>query len=161
MTERAATDEKTHIRWMIRADLPEVFAIERFSFEHPWTADDFMRCLRKRYCIGFVAEWLIPRRVVGYMIYELNKRNLFLLNLAVDPSARGCGVGRAMVDKLLSKLSPSKRTELRVAVSEENLNAQLFFRACGFRCVGVCREFWEGYDDDAFLFKLRPFGDKP
>ena len=43
---------RTHIRWMIRRDMPEVLAIEAASFEFPWLEDDFIRCLRQRNCIG-------------------------------------------------------------------------------------------------------------
>ncbi len=47
---------RVHIRWMIRRDMPEVLAIEATSFEFPWLDDDFVRTLRRRNCIGMVAE---------------------------------------------------------------------------------------------------------
>ncbi len=72
-----------HIRWMIRRDMPEVLAIENRSFEFPWSDEDFIRCLRQRNCIGMVAEY--DERVVGFMIYELHKNRLHVLNFAVRP----------------------------------------------------------------------------
>ena len=82
---------RVHIRWMIRRDMPEVLAIEGESFEFPWLEDDFIRCLRQRNCIGMVAEH--EDRVVGFMIYELHKTRIHVLNFAVadelSPSRRG------------------------------------------------------------------------
>ena len=46
---------RVHIRWMIRRDMPEVLQTEQESFEHSWTEEDFLRCLRQRNCIGMVA----------------------------------------------------------------------------------------------------------
>jgi [ribosomal protein S18]-alanine N-acetyltransferase len=34
---------RTHIRWMIRRDMPEVLAIEAASFEFPWLEDEQYR----------------------------------------------------------------------------------------------------------------------
>ena len=71
------------IRWMIRRDMAEVLQIERSSFEYHWTEADFLHCLRQRNCIGMVAEH--GNRVVGFMIYELFKNRLHILNFAVAP----------------------------------------------------------------------------
>ncbi len=82
MTSGQQQDLQVHIRWMIRRDMPEVLAIENESFEFPWCEDDFIRCLQQRNCIGMVAEH--EDRVVGFMIYELHKTELQVLNLAVS-----------------------------------------------------------------------------
>src|SRR5262245_49541922 len=71
---------RVHIRWMIRRDMPEVLQIEQDSFDYSWTEEDFLRCLRQRNCIGMVAE--AGERVVGFMIYELHKSKLHVLNFA-------------------------------------------------------------------------------
>ena len=47
-------ESEVHIRWMIRRDMPGVLEIEKLSFEYPWTEEDFIRCLRRRNCIGMV-----------------------------------------------------------------------------------------------------------
>lgn len=142
-----------HIRWMIRRDMPEVLAIETASFEFPWTEEDFVRCLRQRNCIGMVAE--LDERVVGFMVYELNKSHLHVLNFAVHPDYRRRGIGRRMIDKLASKLSAQGRTRLILEVRETNLGAQLFFRAMGFRAVCVLHDFYEDTSEDAYRMVYR------
>ena len=92
-----------HIRWLIRRDLAEVLRIEQNGFEHFWSEEDFRKCLRQRNCIGMVAEY--DERVVGFMIYELHKNQLHVLNFAVRPDARRRCVGKQMLQKLVGKLS--------------------------------------------------------
>jgi ribosomal-protein-alanine N-acetyltransferase len=144
---------RVHIRWMIRRDMPEVLQAEQESFEYAWTEEDFLRCLRQRNCIGMVAEQ--GEKVVGFMIYELHKAKLHILNFAVSPSYRRAGVGAQMVAKLISKLSAHRRTRITLEVRETNLVAQLFFRSQGFKAVRVLRAFYEDSGEDAFLMQYR------
>jgi ribosomal-protein-alanine N-acetyltransferase len=147
---------RVHIRWMIRRDMPEVLQTEQLSFEYAWTEEDFLRCLRQRNCIGMVAEH--GEKVVGFMIYELHKNKLHILNFAVHPSWRRASVGSQMVAKLISKLSSHRRTRITLEVRETNLAAQLFFRKQEFKAVRVLRGFYEDSGEDAFLMEYR-FGD--
>jgi ribosomal-protein-alanine N-acetyltransferase len=142
-----------HIRWMIRRDMPEVLAIEQECFEFPWYEDDFIRCLRQRNCIGMVAE--ASERVVGFMVYELHKHRLHVLNFAVSDAFRRRGIGTQMTKKLISKLSHDRRSRIMLEVRETNLPAQLFFRAVGFRAVSVLRKFYEDTPEDAYLMQYR------
>ncbi len=142
-----------HIRWMIRRDMPAVLDIENLSFEYAWSEDDFIRCLRQRNCIGMVAEK--DDQVVGFMIYELHKNRLHILNFAVAPAARRQGVGQAMIGKLLGKLSHERRNRILLEVRETNLDAQLFFKGIGFRAISVLRDFYEDTVEDAYLMQYR------
>jgi ribosomal-protein-alanine N-acetyltransferase len=143
---------RVHIRWMIRRDMPEVLGIEGQSFEFPWSEEDFVRCLRQRNCIGMVAEQ--GERVVAFMIYELHKTRLHILNFAVAPDVRRQGVGQQMADKLVSKLSSQRRTRISLEVRETNLEAQLFFRENGFRATSVLRDFYDDSTEDAYLMQF-------
>jgi [ribosomal protein S18]-alanine N-acetyltransferase len=155
-TEKEQT--RVHIRWMIRRDMPEVLHTEQQSFQFAWTEEDFLRCLRQRNCIGMVAEH--GEKVVGFMIYELHKNKLHILNFAVHPGWRRLGVGAQMVGKLISKLSSHRRTRITLEVRETNLNAQLFFHRQDFKAVRVLRSFYEDSGEDAYLMEYR-FGDDP
>jgi ribosomal-protein-alanine N-acetyltransferase len=142
-----------HIRWMIRRDMPEVLGIENRSFEFPWSEEDFIRCLRQRNCIGMVAEF--DEHVVGFMIYELHKTRLHILNFSVHPEYQRRGVGTTMIDKLISKLSSQRRNRIMLEIRETNLAAQLFFRDSGFRAVSVLRDFYDDSTEDAYLMLFR------
>ena len=141
------------VRWMCRKDMPEVMAIENGCFEFAWTEEDFIRCLRQRNCIGLVAEH--EERIVGFVIYELHKARLHILNFAVHKEFQRCGVGSAMVDKLIRKLSADRRTRIMLEIREGNLDAQCFFRSQGFMAISTLRSFYEDTPEDAYLFQYR------
>ena len=153
MSGAGSTNIYTNIRWMIRRDMAAVLDIEQHSFEFPWSEEEFVRCLRQRNCIGMVAER--DTTVVGFMIYELHKNRLHLLNFAVAQDARRTGVGSAMVDKLSSKLTADRRNRIMLEVRETNLDAQIFFRQRGFRAISVLRSFYEDSPEDAYLMQYR------
>lgn len=161
-TGRTSTKDKVrvHIRWMIRRDMPEVLQAENDSFDYSWTEDDFLRCLRQRNCIGMVAE--VDDRVVGFMIYELHKSKLHVLNFAVAPEWRRIGVGTQMVTKLIGKLSSHRRTKITLAIRETNLAAQLFFRNQSFKATKVLRSYYEDSGEDAYLmhYQIATFDDE-
>lgn len=141
------------IRWLIRRDMPEVLRIEQSSFEFPWTDEDFLCCLRQRNCIGMVAEH--NHQIVGFMIYELHKSRLHILNFAVAPEMRRQGIGLQMVLRLVDKLSQQRRNEILLEVRERNLEGQLFFRNQGFRAISVLRSHYDDTDEDAYIMQFR------
>ncbi len=151
--ETKPTSVAVHIRWMIRRDMPAVLGIENACFEFAWNEDDFIRCFRQRNCIGMVAE--DEEGVVGFMIYELHKNRLHVLNFAVHPDHRRGGVGKAMLAKLLGKLSQERRNRIMLEVRETNLEAQLFFKSIGFKAISVLRDFYDDTDEDAYLMQYR------
>lgn len=153
MTSTIHIPTPVHIRWMLRCDMPSNLEIENRSFEFPWTEDCFIRCLRQRNCIGMVAEH--GERVLGYMIYELHRNRLHVLNFAVHPEFRRRSIGSQLVKKLTDKLTPQRRTRILLEVRETNLAAQLFFRECRFRAISLLRDFYEDTTEDALLFQYR------
>lgn len=138
------------IRWMIRRDMAAVMAIELESFQFPWTEEEFTNCLRQRNCIGMVA--VDGDRIVGYFVYLLHRTHLELLNIAVSAKDRRRGIGKAMLDRLVSKLHPTKRARVETLVAERNLPGQQFFNRTAWRCTGIIRGPWMNHDDDALRF---------
>jgi ribosomal-protein-alanine N-acetyltransferase len=147
------SDLRVHVRWMLRLDLPAVLAIEQSGSAQPWTEDDLLRALRRRNCIGMVAEH--GARVVGSMLYELHPDHLRLLAMAVDPESRRRGVGRQMVAKLVAKLSPGRRALITFDVRETHLDSHRFLHAQGFEATGVLREHFGDTHEDAYRFVHR------
>lgn len=114
------------IRWLIRHDMPEVLLIEQACFgSGAWSEEDFRCCLRQRNCIGMVAER--DHQIVGYMVYELYKSKVQILNFAVHSGCRKEGIGRAMLQRLRDKLPQQRREKVVVLLPESHRNAASFF----------------------------------
>jgi ribosomal-protein-alanine N-acetyltransferase len=118
-------------RWLIRRDFKEVLDIEQRSFDWPWTEEELVEFLRIRNAVGRVAEF--NEKVVGYIFYKLEQRRYEVKSLAVDYDFRRQGVGRV----LLARLECPHRPLVVAHVSEANLEAQQFMRACGYRAVSI------------------------
>lgn len=134
ISEQAMSRSHIDIRWLIRRDMDEILRIEKESFGvNSWSEEEFLACLKQRNCIGVVIVQDY-HEVLGFMIYELAKQKLRILNMAVQPASRRQGHGRLAIDRLKVKLTQQRRTSVQAHVTEDNLNAHLFFSACGFRC---------------------------
>ena len=142
---------KPDIRWMIRRDLPEVLDIENAVFEFPWNEAEYIRCLRQRNCIGMVADW--DEIVVGYVIYELHKAHIHIVNIATSPDLPRHKIGSAIIDKLTNKLSYQRREKISLEVRETNLAAQLFFKQAGFEWVSTLKDFYKDTEEDGYAME--------
>ena len=152
MNEENSQNYNYYPRWMIRRDMPQVMNIENASFDFPWNDDDFIRCLRQRNFIGMVVE--NPKNldeILGFMVYELHKNRLHILNFAVHPEYRRKRIGSDMVNKLKGKLSWQRRNRILTEVRENNLVGQLFFKSQDFKATSVLRNFYDDTYEDAYL----------
>ena len=151
----------TKVRWMVRGDFREVLEIERQSFDEPWTESDFVCTLQNKHhigtAIGMVHETVVVdglMKVDGFMVYVLEPGAIRLINLAVTPGSRRHGVGRELLHCLRGKLSSTPRRKCITAiVCEDNLDAQLWFRACGWDAVKIMRP--EDWGEDGIVFVAR------
>jgi len=150
-----AEAEEVKIRWSIKRDLESILKIETESFDYPWQEEDFIRVLRQRNCIGMTAE--SGKQIVGYMVYELHRSRIELLNIAVDGLWRRKQVGTQMIDRLRGKLSKDRRTHIATKVRESNLQGLAFFKSHDFRVKSIEGAPFEECEDDAYVMKCEPF----
>lgn len=137
---------KAHVRWMVRRDMPDVLDIESASYDFPMCEEEVLEALRRRNCIGMVAER--EDRILGFMIYELRRECIRIIDLAVHTESRRLRVGEQMVNKLKTKLTPERRTRLELVARETNIDGLLFLKNQGFRATKVLRgEFDDGRED--------------
>lgn len=110
-----------HTRWPVQRDRPGMAALDG-----AWTADDFRAVLRRRECIGLVAER--GDAVCGFAIYELHPEMLRVIRFA----AADVGACSALVNKLLSKLGSHRRhwLELGFAVAARMGGVELAPQTC-------------------------------
>lgn len=139
------------IRWLLHRDMPRVHEIEQASFRHPWTPDDFKECLGGRHTIGRGIE--LDGELAGFMIYVFDPNEIRILNLAVDPHHRRQGLATQMLEWL--HRNGTRRKRVVAMAAEESLDAQLFLRTAGYRCVSIERDAFQtpsGDNQDGYRF---------
>ena len=138
-----------HFRNLLRGDFDRVMQIERSCFFTPWNRATMIHKLAGRRTIARVAT-LGRDDPIAYLIYNLLITEVEIENMAVDPHYQRLGIGRRMIDRLIAK----KRPKIVAAVWERNVEAQLFFRAMGFRVVEQLYEYWKDGPKDEYAYLM-------
>lgn len=140
---------RTHVRWYILRDLEDYIKIEKEAHPYPWLERDFVRCLGGKRISAFTAEY--REKVIGFLIFEMRKKYLNIINLAVHPDFQRQGVATELMKNLKTRLIDG-RTRLKAEVSDYNLTAHLFFKSQEFKAVKIIPKFYDGVDAYKFVF---------
>ena len=140
-----------HIGWLTSCKRHVVAAIAA-STDYPLSAKGVRLLMRGRAVIGRVAVDS-RRRVLGYSIHHIGPGRVTVHALAVRRSARGRGVGRALVETLMRSLGPHRR-ELMTRVRESDEDGRDLWRAMGARVVGVDRDRYDAPCEDAYRLTI-------
>ncbi|MFF5232431.1 GNAT family N-acetyltransferase [Dactylosporangium sp. NPDC000521] len=135
------------VRAMTPADAGPVLAIYQAgldggnaSFEHTapdWAAFDASRLPEHRFvavdAAGVVLGWVAVTRVSARAVYA----GVVEHSVYVDPAAQGRGVGRALLDALVTSTEAAGIWTIQSGVFPENTGSLALHHAAGFRTVGV------------------------
>jgi ribosomal protein S18 acetylase RimI-like enzyme len=113
-----------NIRWILRSDLEQVARLEENQIDS-MSENDIVETLMSKNSIGKVA--LNDLKVVGHMVYEIQKSKILISHLTVDTNYRRQGVASSLIETLLGR-----NKKVVVSVQENNLAAQLLLKSLGF-----------------------------
>lgn len=157
------TQSKIHVRWTIRRDMPDILRIEnslRGGYEPSMTEDEILALLRRRECIGMVAE--VGGKVVGWMVYELLPGRFILRRLAVFTTFRDLlNAEDALVERLVAKLKAHGRRRIDVFVHERDTAAIALYRSHGFQATRLFRDFYADGDGYRMTLEVGKDGEEP
>jgi ribosomal-protein-alanine N-acetyltransferase len=139
------------IRAMRGNDVADVVAIERASYQFPWSEGIFRDCLR----VGYVCRVVtVSRQVMGYGVMSLGAGEAHILNLCVGETYRCRGVGRRVLGALIERAAAAGMTDAFLEVRPSNTMAIRLYLALGFEQVGMRRGYYQaanGREDAAVL----------
>jgi ribosomal-protein-alanine N-acetyltransferase len=138
------------LRRLTYSDLPSVLAIERRSFETPWSLAMFVLELSKPsgICLAAVRD----DRLIGYLVCSRYADVWHLMNIAVHPEARRVGVARSLLERLFDEAGDDARYTLEVRTS--NRGAIAMYERFGFRRAGHRRRYYHDNGEDALIMWL-------
>jgi len=150
-----------HQRWdgilerpLTLQDLPAIMAIERRAYEFPWTAGIFTDCLRVGYTAWGLEEFATLR---AYCITSIAAGEAHILNLCVDPSYQGLGLGGRLLGRMLHLARKRQVERVLLEVRPSNEQAMALYHRHGFSKVGERRGYYpaQGGREDAIVMSLR------
>ena len=141
------------IRAMLDGDVAAVAALEKRSYQFPWSAGIFRDCVR----IGYVCRVVeIDRALVGYGILSVGAGEAHILNICVAEEQRTRGIGRMLLRHLLDRAIASGVSDAFLEVRPSNMAAIRLYQSLGFMQIGTRRGYYQavGGREDATVFKL-------
>lgn len=115
--------------------------------ESAWSEESIRSQLEKpdSYCAVAVDE----EKVVGYIAFEVITDEGSIVELAVDPKHRRMGMGRKLVELMLSSCNGVRTVCLEVRAS--NTPAQALYRALDFQEISVRKNYYDAPREDAVI----------
>jgi ribosomal-protein-alanine N-acetyltransferase len=143
------------LRKMTYADLPAVMDIERKNYDFPWGEDIFIDCFKAGYRC-WVSE--AQDKVLGYCLMSVAVGEAHILNISVDPSEQGQGVGRKMMESLIAYARGRAETVF-LEVRPSNPVAITLYENLGFNEIGIRKDYYPSKNgrEDAIMLALQLF----
>ena len=141
-------------RAMTPGDLPAVAAVERASYQFPWSEGIFRDCLRVGYLCR-VAD--LDGEIVAYGVVAMGAGEAHILNLCVRGDLRGRSIGRQMLMLLLERSRQAGMEAVFLEVRPSNAHAIALYQSVGFAQVGLRKGYYQAPDngrEDALVLKL-------
>lgn len=150
----ACPDSLLQLHPMGIGHLSQVMAIERQSYEFPWSETIFADCLHAGY-----SAWVLTtaeEEVLAYALLAMGAGEAHVLNVCTAPTHRRLGLARSLLQHLImiSRAADLDRVLLEVRVS--NTQGRGLYESLGFRRIGLRPRYYPGRDarEDAVVLAL-------
>ncbi len=144
-------------------DVAALATLERETFTHPWSARNFRDAVltpdRGRVVVLRAPIADRVRGIRAYCIYQTVLDELHIHNLAVDPGARGQGVGRWLLRTVLALAARRGVTTALLEVRRSNWAALRLYRSLGFETISVRRDYYASPREDALVLRKQGLGE--
>ena len=121
---------------MATGDIDAAAELHAEAFAHPWSGDEFASLLSQAGTFGYVVRRPGVSRPTGFVLARLTVDEGEILTIAVDPAARGRGLGRQLMDRVLERLHAERALSLYLEVDDTNRSALTLYRRLRFEEVG-------------------------
>ena len=143
------------LRKMTKNDLYQVIAIEKQSYDFPWSDVVIKDCLFNKYDCYVAGD----KNIYGYMISKITSQDSHVLNLTIDSDYRGLGIGSSFIDLMIKecKLHRSKYIYLEARIS--NTIARNLYQKFAFRSIGIRKNYYKNKSgrEDAIVYRRNLF----
>lgn len=143
----------TRLRPMGAGDLPHVVMIEQTIYSHPWSAGNFRDSMNAGYSC-----WIMEGagRIIGYGVLMIGVDEAHLLNLSIERSMQGAGLGRQLLAHFLAIARAAELDQVLLEVRPSNDVARRLYASEGFREIHVRRGYYPSTRgrEDAILMAL-------
>ena len=155
MGDEQAEGAAWRVRKLVYGDLSAVLAIERRSFQTPWSLAMFVLELSKPggICLAICGDRI---ELIGYLVCSRYADVWHLMNIAIEPERRREGIATELMHRLFDEAGAEARFTLEVRTS--NGAAIRMYERFGFRPGGHRRRYYHDNGEDALIMWLESAG---
>ena len=137
---------------MTAEHIPQIAALERACFSHPWSEDMLREELWNDAAVIVAAEGE-DGTVLGYAGLQTVLDEGYINNVAVDPRFRRQGVADELIAAFV-RFAKAKLAFLTLEVRASNAPAIALYEKHGFQEVGRRKDYYDDPKEDAILMTL-------
>jgi len=137
------------------ADLDAVVALEAASFTNPWSREMLVRELEQPTAARVYVLRLPDTPVAAFCACWVIGDELHVNTIAVDPQRRRQGLGKALMDAVLTQVAREGVTRATLEVRRSNRPAQRLYERLGFEVAGQRRGYYTQPEEDALILWRR------
>lgn len=134
-------------------DIAPLMEIEDECHSHPWSEKTFRSCIGGRYFGEKLCEPLNePPTVIGFYIGEHVIDEVTLMDICVNPSDQGKGLGKKLLIQFIDQAKAKGAVKIWLEVRAKNITAQMLYMNVGFIETGRRTGYYPsargfGYED--------------
>lgn len=134
-------------------DLDSIMVIEPQIYTYPWTRGNFSDSLTSGYSAWVM---MLNEQIIGYSLMMLVLDEAHLLNLSVEKSYQKQGLGRTLLEYMVSIAKNNQMTNMFLEVRPSNISAIALYENMGFNEMAVRRGYYPAATgrEDAVLMGL-------
>ena len=120
-------------------DFDALYAIEQAAHAVPWSLGTLKNNQGERYLNLKIAE---GHQIYGFAICQTVLDEATLFNIAIDPQKQGLGLGRQLLNELITQLRQKGILTLWREVRESYKKAQALYDLLGFNQVDIRKNYY-------------------
>ena len=120
-------------------DFDALYAIEQAAHAVPWSLGTLKNSQGERYLNLKIVE---GHQIYGFAICQTVLDEATLFNIAIDPQKQGLGLGRQLLNELITQLRQKGILTLWLEVRESNKKAQALYDSLGFNQVDIRKNYY-------------------
>jgi len=153
---------QVRIRKVRPSDVRRIIEIER-SWAHlsHWSEDSYYRLVNDE---GFTASFLAEVEdedgrpfIAGFVIFHVAGPNAEVYNIAVDARRARCGIGKQLMNTVVSESLKRYANRVLLEVRKSNASAIRFYEGFGFKVLGERKDYYSNPIEDAFVMEKSLF----
>lgn len=141
------------VKEAVEEDITGIMVLEAEGIDHPWVREEIKDLIDSDKKIALVAKEISVEDPVGYVGVTVTIDEAEIGNICVSGKYRRTGVGRLLMNELLSRLREMGVKQVFLEVRDNNAPAIALYEKTGFEKISVRRDYY-GTGSDALIYKI-------